>query len=181
MFIKLKMPTFSFRNVILCFPFCLNYFYWKLLSVYRLNVWMWRFHQQDLLSVPAGTMASPAPLTKANTGFCLDLFSKLGDSSRTDNVFFSPFSISSALAMVMLGARGNTASQMSEVQNHPKKPVWIWDSVSKVSQEELNVKSLWRHGSSCAGLKLSPLILTPGLGALLWERHNKYRGGVIKP
>uniref|UniRef100_A0A4W6G180 Serpin B6 n=1 Tax=Lates calcarifer TaxID=8187 RepID=A0A4W6G180_LATCA len=50
----------------------------------------------------------------ANTTFCLDLFRKLSDNDNTANVFFSPFSISSALAMVMLGARGNTATQMSE-------------------------------------------------------------------
>ncbi|XP_017270712.1 leukocyte elastase inhibitor isoform X2 [Kryptolebias marmoratus] len=59
-------------------------------------------------------MASSSPLSKANTTFCLDLFKKLGDKDKTENVFCSPFSISSALAMVMLGARGNTATQMSE-------------------------------------------------------------------
>uniref|UniRef100_A0A4W6G084 Leukocyte elastase inhibitor n=1 Tax=Lates calcarifer TaxID=8187 RepID=A0A4W6G084_LATCA len=53
----------------------------------------------------------------ANTTFCLDLFRKLSDNDNTANVFFSPFSISSALAMVMLGARGNTATQMSEVHD----------------------------------------------------------------
>uniref|UniRef100_A0A4W6G198 Serpin domain-containing protein n=1 Tax=Lates calcarifer TaxID=8187 RepID=A0A4W6G198_LATCA len=57
------------------------------------------------------------PLSKANTTFCLDLFRKLSDNDNTANVFFSPFSISSALAMVMLGARGNTATQMSEVHD----------------------------------------------------------------
>ncbi|XP_054620837.1 leukocyte elastase inhibitor-like isoform X1 [Dunckerocampus dactyliophorus] len=60
-------------------------------------------------------MASPATLSKANTSFCLDLLRRLSDNDKTANVFFSPFSISSALAMVMLGAGGNTASQMSEV------------------------------------------------------------------
>nr|XP_019943244.1 PREDICTED: leukocyte elastase inhibitor-like [Paralichthys olivaceus]XP_019943245.1 PREDICTED: leukocyte elastase inhibitor-like [Paralichthys olivaceus] len=60
-------------------------------------------------------MASSAPLSKANTSFCLDLFKQLSDNDKTANVFFSPFSISSALAMVMLGARGNTQTQMSEV------------------------------------------------------------------
>ncbi|KAG8009348.1 Leukocyte elastase inhibitor [Nibea albiflora] len=59
-------------------------------------------------------MASPTPLAKANTAFCLDLFTKLGDDG-TGNVFFSPFSISSALSMVFLGAAGNTAKEMSEV------------------------------------------------------------------
>ncbi|XP_061778099.1 leukocyte elastase inhibitor-like isoform X2 [Nerophis ophidion] len=61
-------------------------------------------------------MASSADnLSKANTSFCLDLLRRLSDNDKTANVFFSPFSISSALAMVMLGASGNTASQMSEV------------------------------------------------------------------
>ncbi|XP_029384870.1 leukocyte elastase inhibitor-like isoform X1 [Echeneis naucrates] len=60
-------------------------------------------------------MASSTPLAKANTTFSLALLSKLSDNDKTANVFFSPFSISSALAMVMLGARGNTATQMSEV------------------------------------------------------------------
>uniref|UniRef100_A0A3B4WDD4 Leukocyte elastase inhibitor n=1 Tax=Seriola lalandi dorsalis TaxID=1841481 RepID=A0A3B4WDD4_SERLL len=61
-------------------------------------------------------MASLTPLSKANTGFALALLNKLSDNDKTANVFFSPFSISSALAMVMLGSGGNTAKQMSEVQ-----------------------------------------------------------------
>ncbi|XP_041665078.1 leukocyte elastase inhibitor-like isoform X2 [Cheilinus undulatus] len=60
------------------------------------------------------TMAFSSPLTKANTSFCLALFKKLSENDNTANIFFSPFSISSALAMLMLGARGNTAAQMSE-------------------------------------------------------------------
>ncbi len=66
-------------------------------------------------------MASPNPLSKANIAFSLDLFKKLSEGN-TGNIFFSPFSISSALAMVMLGARGNTATQISEVQ-HTKEVV----------------------------------------------------------
>ncbi|XP_075897468.1 leukocyte elastase inhibitor-like [Nelusetta ayraudi] len=59
-------------------------------------------------------MATPSPLSKANTAFALDVLTKLSDEDKTKNVFFSPFSISSALAMALLGARGNTAQQMSE-------------------------------------------------------------------
>uniref|UniRef100_A0A3P8W039 Leukocyte elastase inhibitor n=1 Tax=Cynoglossus semilaevis TaxID=244447 RepID=A0A3P8W039_CYNSE len=62
-------------------------------------------------------MASTVPVTKANTNFSLDLLKQLSDNDKTANVFFSSFSISSALAMVMLGARGNTHTQMSEVQH----------------------------------------------------------------
>ncbi|XP_035855251.1 leukocyte elastase inhibitor-like [Sander lucioperca] len=66
------------------------------------------------LSCVSDTMASPTPLSKANTTFSLALLKKFGDDDKTANIFYSPFSISSALAMVMLGARGNTATQMSE-------------------------------------------------------------------
>ncbi|KAM4606599.1 leukocyte elastase inhibitor-like isoform 1-T1 [Polymixia lowei] len=60
-------------------------------------------------------MASSTPLSEANTSFSLALFKKLIEDNKTGNVFYSPLSISSALAMVLLGARGNTATQMSEV------------------------------------------------------------------
>lgn len=54
-------------------------------------------------------------LASANTHFALDLFQKLSGANPTDNIFFSPLSITSALAMVYLGARGNTATQLSKV------------------------------------------------------------------
>uniref|UniRef100_A0A3Q0RQ25 Serpin B6 n=1 Tax=Amphilophus citrinellus TaxID=61819 RepID=A0A3Q0RQ25_AMPCI len=60
------------------------------------------------------------PLSKANSAFSLALLKQLSDDNKTGNIFFSPFSISSALAMVMLGAGGNTVTQMSEVHyTHP--------------------------------------------------------------
>ncbi|XP_038189639.1 serpin B6-like [Arvicola amphibius] len=51
------------------------------------------------------------PLLEANGTFALNLLKILGEDS-SKNVFFSPMSISSALAMVFMGAKGNTASQM---------------------------------------------------------------------
>ncbi|XP_037375075.1 serpin B6 [Talpa occidentalis] len=52
-------------------------------------------------------------LAEANGSFAFDLLKKLGEGN-SKNVFFSPMSISSALAMVFLGAKGNTAAQMSQ-------------------------------------------------------------------
>ncbi|XP_066527535.1 leukocyte elastase inhibitor-like isoform X1 [Hoplias malabaricus] len=53
-------------------------------------------------------------LTVSNTSFALDLFEKIRESNKTGNMFYSPLSISSALAMVYLGAAGRTEAQMSE-------------------------------------------------------------------
>lgn len=61
-------------------------------------------------------MTTPDNISKANITFALSVLKKLADANPAADVFFSPFSISAALAMVMLGTRGNTAAQMSEVQ-----------------------------------------------------------------
>uniref|UniRef100_A0A8C3TMV5 Serpin B6 n=1 Tax=Catharus ustulatus TaxID=91951 RepID=A0A8C3TMV5_CATUS len=45
-------------------------------------------------------------LCAANTTFALELLTKLCEKKSGQNVFFSPFSISSALSMVLLGSRG---------------------------------------------------------------------------
>uniref|UniRef100_A0A4W2GUP2 Serpin B6 n=1 Tax=Bos indicus x Bos taurus TaxID=30522 RepID=A0A4W2GUP2_BOBOX len=52
-------------------------------------------------------------LSEANGTFALTLLKKLGEGN-SKNVFISPLSISSALAMVLLGAKGNTAAQMCQ-------------------------------------------------------------------
>uniref|UniRef100_A0A8K9XVA2 Serpin domain-containing protein n=1 Tax=Oncorhynchus mykiss TaxID=8022 RepID=A0A8K9XVA2_ONCMY len=47
--------------------------------------------------------------------FALGLYRTLSENHADGNIFFSPLSISSALAMVYLGAKGDTAEQMAKV------------------------------------------------------------------
>ncbi|KAF2982282.1 hypothetical protein EK904_010783 [Melospiza melodia maxima] len=54
-------------------------------------------------------------LNKANTSFALDFFKKQLQEDGDKNILFSPWSISSALATVYLGAKGNTADEMAKV------------------------------------------------------------------
>ena len=49
-----------------------------------------------------------------NNSFAIDLYNRL-TAGNTDNVFFSPSSISTALAMTWAGARGPTESEMADV------------------------------------------------------------------
>lgn len=59
--------------------------------------------------------AQQADLVTSNNQFALALYGKLhktGDAS--ENIFFSPYSISTALAMTYAGARGKTATQMAK-------------------------------------------------------------------
>ena len=57
-------------------------------------------------------------IADGNNRFAFSLYNKLrlGD---TGNLFYSPFSISTALAMTYAGARGETALQMSKTLNFP--------------------------------------------------------------
>ena len=64
---------------------------------------------------PAVTAAQvPSAIVQANTQFALDLFHQISAPS-TKNTFFSPYSISTALAMTWAGARGNTAAEIAKV------------------------------------------------------------------
>lgn len=54
-----------------------------------------------------------AGLADGNTAFALDLYQQL--ASGEGNLFYSPYSISAALAMTYAGAEGNTAQEMAAV------------------------------------------------------------------
>jgi len=53
-------------------------------------------------------------LTAANSAFALDLYRELANAS-DDNILLGPHSISTALAMIYAGARGQTATDMARV------------------------------------------------------------------
>ncbi|XP_065523565.1 ovalbumin-related protein Y-like isoform X1 [Lathamus discolor] len=54
-------------------------------------------------------------ISEANAEFAFDVFKELKVHHVNNNIFYSPLSVFSALAMVYLGARGNTQSQMEKV------------------------------------------------------------------
>ncbi|XP_013377280.1 PREDICTED: serpin B9-like isoform X4 [Chinchilla lanigera] len=51
-------------------------------------------------------------LSEANGAFAIRLLKLLGQEDPARNVFYSPLSVSSALAMLLLGAKGRTAAQI---------------------------------------------------------------------
>jgi serpin B len=67
---------------------------------------------------PPAVIARPeSKVVKDNNTFALDLYAQL--AGEKDNLFFSPFSISTALAMTYAGARGQTATEMAQTLHFP--------------------------------------------------------------
>ena len=90
------------------------------------------------------------PLVKANTAFALQLYGKL--RSTEGNLALSPYSISSALAMMYAGARGDTARQMEQTLHFDQSKTGLHelfgrlDAALKAAQgsNELSIaNSLW--------------------------------------
>jgi serpin B len=72
-------------------------------------------------------------IVEGNNRFALELFAKL--RSTKGNLFFSPYSISTALGMTHAGARNKTESQMTRVLHFPVSANRSTDSASKVLLE----------------------------------------------
>lgn len=62
--------------------------------------------------LPASDMSATKKLSESNSAFAVDLYQRV--KSGDENLFFSPYSLSSALAMTYTGARGQTATEMAK-------------------------------------------------------------------
>jgi len=92
-----------------------------------------------IAAAPASTAAAEPgnaamdTLVKGNTAFALKLYCKLRASE--GNLFFSPYSISSALGMTYAGARENTAREMKDALNYELKQLELHAAFGKLNQE----------------------------------------------
>jgi len=78
---------------------------------------------------PSTTESDIAGVVQGQNAFAIDLFHHISEelseefseelSEESGNLFFSPFSISTALAMTYAGARGRTESEIAEVLHFP--------------------------------------------------------------
>ena len=118
------------------------------------------------------TTDATAALATANNAFACDLYAQLkgDDSGAKGNLFFSPFSVSSVLAMAYAGAKGDTAEQMRKTLRFPNTREDIhasfaallkhFDDVQRDGSVQLAIaNSLWPQKNAKAPLLESYLAL----------------------
>lgn len=97
------------------------------------------------------TPEDKATVAREGNQFALDLFARL---DKNDTLFFSPASISTALAMTYTGARGQTAEQMAKVLRfpldakrlHPAFAALLWEMQGEGKQSGCQLRianALW--------------------------------------
>ena len=85
--------------------------------------------------VSANGQTNASSLVMGNSQFACDLYSRL--KSTDGNLFFSPYSISTCLAMVATGANGDTAAQMNRALHFPDDSTALGPSFASL-QAQLN-------------------------------------------
>jgi len=90
------------------------------------------------LAVRADSPADQAQLAAANTGFAFDLMKQIAKEQPDANVFISPFSVSSVLQMVGIGAAGETKTEMQRVLKTGGLPAATLNSACKNLNQSLN-------------------------------------------
>ena len=86
--------------------------------------------------IKSGTMnenTAPINISENNNLFALDLYKNI--SGKTENLFYSPYSISTALAMTYTGARNKTEDQMGTVMHFPKNSNTFYDKYSTLLRD----------------------------------------------
>src|SRR5580658_1706661 len=74
---------------------------------------------------PLAPTADEGTLATDNTKFAFDFFQKLAGGNDTSNLFFSPYSVSIALAMTYAGAQNGTAQQMATALDFELPPATL--------------------------------------------------------
>jgi serpin B len=128
-------------------------------------------------TTPSSTTPSPSPvfvasgdeissLVNGNSAFTFDLYQKL-KGTKDGNFFYSPYSISAALAMTYAGARGNTAQQMEDTLHFALDQERLHSSFNTLDQE------LKQRGKD-----LEMYVLNPD-GEMVQEKVDGFRLNIV--
>lgn len=89
-------------------------------------------------------MSLLAKASDSVNSFCLKLYAKLTENSQESKVFFSPASISVALAMIYAGTNGNTAREVEQLLNW-NTPETVHEMMQNLQESILSSSGIELH------------------------------------
>ncbi|MCP4646398.1 MAG: serpin family protein, partial [bacterium] len=104
-----------------------------------------------------------AILTRGNNRFALELYREVHSLNNSENLFFSPYSISTAMGMTYAGARGETAAEMARVLHFELPLSRTCRAFHRISEE---ISSATRQNEETGG----PFVLTVSNG--IWVQED---------
>ena len=104
-------------------------------------------------SAPQADLADKQELAAGNNAFALDLYQAVRGES--ENVFFSPYSISLALAMTYAGANGDTERQMAEALHFTLPEDRLHPAFNALDQELASRKDSGGQGADGKGFRFN--------------------------
>ena len=116
-------------------------------------------------AVPQADWADVQQLVAGNNAFAFDLYETLGGEE--GSLFFSPMSISSALAMTYAGADGGTAEQMADVLHFTLPEERLHAAFGTLMRD---LASSGADGAACPGASGDPFTLS--IANSLWGQVN---------
>ncbi len=84
-------------------------------------------------TAPCEASGSCRSFAQANDAFAVRLYEEL--ARKPGNLFFSPYSVSNALAMARAGARGDTATEIDRTLHFPSDPARLNETFKRVNRE----------------------------------------------
>ncbi|MEE9910516.1 MAG: serpin family protein [Deltaproteobacteria bacterium] len=127
----------------------------------------------------ASAASSQETLVQGNTAFAVQLYHELG--SKEGNLFFSPYSVSSALGMTYAGARGNTAIEMKDALQFPLDQAELHPAFKRLNQKlAATAQKSGQKLNMANALVLTGGDVTAGFKALLNDNYQAeiFQGGL---
>ncbi len=118
--------------------------------------------EKQRITSPTGQSADLTLLADGNSAFAFDLYQALKDTD--GNLFYSPYSISVALAMTYAGARGKTAEQMANTLHYVLPQDYLHPAFNSL-QLELSKRGQSAKGKEGEGFRLN-------IANALWPQLN---------
>lgn len=106
------------------------------------------------ISTPTIASANQTTLVSGNSAFALDLYQQIKNNPGNGNIFYSPFSISTALAMTWAGARTDTETAMAGTLHFDLPQAQLHPAFNWLDQE-LASRGQGAKGSDSQGFRLN--------------------------